>query len=147
MCSSVYVVQLVCVCVWYAIYGYGSQHDVYDAMKWFPPHNMYVYISCVGLCVHVFMNPMPSRFVCIFSDVLTYCVMLQAFICYCSYVSYLWCMCVCACVCVCVRVCVCVCVVVVIVHWHCSAQLSMFNIEKRYRNKTIIIIIIKGKLL
>ena len=31
------------------------------------------------------------------------------------------------------------CVVVVIVHWHCSAQLSMFNMEKRYRNKIIII--------
>ena len=36
------------------------------------------------------------------------------------------------------HVCVCVCVVVVIVHWHCSAQLSMFNMEKRYRNKIII---------
>ena len=35
------------------------------------------------------------------------------------------------------RVCVCVCVV----HWHCTAQLSMFNMEKRYRNKIIIIII------
>ena len=50
-----------------------------------------------------------------------------------------------ACVCVCVYVCVCVLllvvVVVVIVHWHCSAQLSMFNMEKRYRNKIIIIII------
>ena len=34
--------------------------------------------------------------------------------------------------------CACVCVV----HWHCSAQLSMFNMEKRYRNKIIIIIII-----
>ena len=33
------------------------------------------------------------------------------------------------------------CVVVVVVHWHCSAQLSMFNMEKRYRNKIIIIII------
>ena len=31
------------------------------------------------------------------------------------------------------------CVVVVIVHWHCSAQLSMFNMEKRYGNKIIII--------
>ena len=31
---------------------------------------------------------------------------------------------------------------VVIVHWHCSAQLSMFNMEKRYRNKIIIIMII-----
>ena len=45
------------------------------------------------------------------------------------------------CVCVCASVCVCVCVVVVIVHWHCSSQLSMFNVEKRYRNKIIIIII------
>ena len=35
-----------------------------------------------------------------------------------------------------VRVYMCVCVV----HWHCSAQLSMFNMEKRYRNKIIIII-------
>ena len=33
---------------------------------------------------------------------------------------------------------VCVCVV----HWHCTAQLSMFNMEKRYRNKIIIIIFI-----
>ena len=33
---------------------------------------------------------------------------------------------------------VCVCVV----HWHCTAQLSMFNMEKRFRNKIIIIIII-----
>ena len=49
-------------------------------------------------------------------------------------------MCVFVCVSVCARVCVCVCFVV-IVHWHCSAQLSMFNMEKRYRNKIIIIII------
>ena len=33
------------------------------------------------------------------------------------------------------RACICVCVV----HWHCTAQLSMFNMEKRYRNKIIII--------
>ena len=43
------------------------------------------------------------------------------------------------CVRACVLACVCVCFVV-IVHWHCSAQLSMFNMEKRYRNKIIIII-------
>ena len=60
-----------------------------------------------------------------FSDVLTYCVMLQAFICYCSSSDVYD-----------VRACVCV------IHWHCSAQLSMFNMEKRYRNKIIIIIII-----
>ena len=54
------------------------------------------------------------------------------------------CVCVCvrvrACVCVCVCVCVYVCVCVVLVHWNCSAQLSMFNMEKRYRNKIIIMI-------
>ena len=35
--------------------------------------------------------------------------------------------------------CVCVCVRVVIVHWHCSAQPSMFNMEKRYRNKSLLL--------
>ena len=35
-----------------------------------------------------------------------------------------------------VHVCVCV------VHLYCLAQLSMFNVEKHYRNKIIIIIII-----
>ena len=33
-------------------------------------------------------------------------------------------------------------VYVYVVHWHCTAQLSMFNMEKRFRNKIIIIIII-----
>ena len=46
---------------------------------------------------------------------------------------------------VCMCVCVCVVVVVVVVHWHCSAQLSLFNIEKLYRNKIIIIIIDHSK--
>ena len=36
------------------------------------------------------------------------------------------------------RASLCVCVV----HWHCTAQLSMFNMEKRFRNKIIIIIIL-----
>ena len=115
-------------------------------MLWndFPPI-ICMYISCVGLCVHVFMNLMLSWFVFFFfSDVLTYCVMLQAFICYCSYVSCLWCVCVSVCVCVCVCVHARVCVVVVIVHWHCSAQLSMFNMEKRCRNKIIIIIMLSN---
>ena len=31
---------------------------------------------------------------------------------------------------------------VCVIHWHCSAQLSMFNMEKRYRNKIITILII-----
>ena len=98
-------------------------------------NTVYMHISCVGLCVHGFMNLMPSWFACVFflffcffffSDVLAYCVMLQAFICYCSFVRCFW------------RARVYVCVV----HWHCTAQLSMFNMEKRFRNKIIIIIII-----
>ena len=61
--------------------------------------------------------------------------------CVCVCVCECVCMCACvrACVRVCVRACMCVCFVV-IVHWHCSAQLSMFNMEKRFRNKIIIII-------
>ena len=51
--------------------------------------------------------------------------MLQAFICYCSSSDVYD-----------VRARVCV------IHWHCTAQLSMFNMEKLYRNKIIIIIII-----
>ena len=43
------------------------------------------------------------------------------------------CLC-CACVRARARVCV--------IHWHCSAQLSMFNMEKRYRNKIIIILLL-----
>ena len=49
-----------------------------------------------------------------------------------AYISELVCVCVCVCVRTCVRV----------VHLHCSAQLSMFDIEKRYRNEIIIIICI-----
>ena len=106
VCSFVYVVQLgcVCVCVWYAIYGYGSRHDVYDAMKWFPPPppQLYVCIFLVWACVYMYswIRCRVDLYV-FFSDVLTYCVMLQAFICYFSYVSCLWCMCVRVCVCVC----------------------------------------------
>ena len=39
------------------------------------------------------------------------------------------CVCVCVCVCACVHVCVRVCECVCVVHLHCSAQLSMFNME------------------
>ena len=45
------------------------------------------------------------------------------------------------CVCACVRACVRACVCVYVVHWHCSAQLSMFNVEKRHRTKIITVII------
>ena len=61
----------------------------------------------------------------------------------CVLACVLACMHACACVCVracvhaCVYVCVCVSVCVCVVHLHCSAQLSMFNMERRYRNKII----------
>ena len=42
--------------------------------------------------------------------------------------------------CVCECVCVVFVVVINIIHWHCSAQLSIFNMEKRYRNKILIIV-------
>ena len=69
----------------------------------------------------------------IFSDVLTYCVMLQAFICYCSYVScYDTCMCVC--VCTCVRVCVCVLLLLLFIgivqrNWACLTWKSAIEIK------------------
>ena len=44
--------------------------------------------------------------------------------------------------CVCMCVCVCMCASACEVNLYCSAQLSMFNMEKRYRNKIIINIII-----
>ena len=65
VCSSVHVVQLVCVCVWYVIYEYGSWRDVYGAMI-FSPSMMCMHISCVHLCVLVFMNPMLSWLICVF---------------------------------------------------------------------------------
>ena len=46
------------------------------------------------------------------------------------------------CVCACVRVRACVRACVRVVHLYCSAQMTMLNMEKRYRNKIIIIIII-----
>ena len=59
-----------------------------------------------------------------------------------SLMSNVYVACVCVCVCVCVYVCVCVCVCVCVVHLYCSVQFSMFNMEKRYRSKINIIIII-----
>ena len=82
-------------------------------------HIMCMYISCVGLCVHIFMNPMLSWFVCVFLrrfNVLCYAsgfymllFLRQLFmmhVCVCVFV------CVCVCVCLLVSVCVCVCVCV-----------------------------------
>ena len=104
-----------------------AQNDFYPIM--------YMHISCVGLCVHGFMNLMPSWFVCgflfcfvwfFFSDVLTYCTMLQAFICYCSFVRCFWC----ACACVCVCVCVCVLFIGIVQrNWVCLRWKSAIEIE------------------
>ena len=51
-----------------------------------------MHISCVGLCVHGFMNRCRVDLYAVFffslSDVLAYCVMLQALICYCSFVRF-----------------------------------------------------------
>ena len=92
---------------------------------------MCMHISCVGLCVHVFMNPMPVDL---------YAFFLRRFniLCYASgfYMLLFFCQMFMMHVCVCVCVCVCV-----VIYWHCLGQLSMFNMEKRYRNKIIIIII------
>ena len=93
-----------------------------------------MHISCVGLdlCVHGFMNPMLSWFVCGFFlrrfNILCYASGFYMLLFFCQ--MFLMRARVCMCVCVCV------------VQWHYSAQLSMFNMEKRYRNKIIIIIII-----
>ena len=65
------------------------------------------------------------------------CVCVRACVRVCTCVRVCVRVCMCACVCVCVYVCVCVCVV----HLYYSAQMNMFNTEKRYRNKIIIIII------
>ena len=57
-----------------------AQNDFYPIM--------YMHISCVGLCTWI--HESDAELICMrfffFSDVLTYCVMLQAFICYCSFV-------------------------------------------------------------
>ena len=65
----------------YIIYGYGSRHDVHDTMKcccWF--FSMCMHISCVDL-----FDELTCKLYVFFLGVLTYYVMLQTFICYCSY--------------------------------------------------------------
>ena len=142
-CVCVCVCVCVYVCVWYASYGYGSRHDVYDAMKWFSPHNMYVYFLCGLVCICIHESDAELICMCFFSDVLTYCVMLQDFSCY-SYVMCLWCMCVCmcararacerACVRACARVCACMCVLLLFIdivqrNWACLAWKSAIEIK------------------
>ena len=105
---SVFPPQCVCVfLVWTCVYMYSWIRCWVD---------LYVFFS--GVLIYCYASGF-------------YCVMLQAFVCYCSYVKCLWCMRVCVCVCVCVYVCVCVSACVFVVYFHCSVQLSMFNMEKR----------------
>ena len=84
------------------------------------------------LCVpvHVFMNLMLSWLTCIFLIRFNILCCASGF-CMLLFLRQIFMMH----VCVCVRVCC-------VVHWYCSGQLSMFNMEKRNRNKIIIIIII-----
>ena len=58
-------------------------------MKLYPPHNMYVYFLCGLVCTCIHESDAELICMCFFLDILTYFVMLQASICYCSYVSCL----------------------------------------------------------
>ena len=72
-----------------------------NCSKWFLPHNVYAYFLCGLMCTWI--HESDAELICMrffvfcfcffgvfFSDVLTYCVMLQAFICYCSFVRCFW---------------------------------------------------------
>ena len=102
-----------------------------NCSKWFLPHNVYAYFLCGLMCRWI--HESDAELICMrfFLDVLTYsdivlCFRLLYAIVLSSDVFDDRAR---------ARVCVCV------VHWHCTAQLSMFNMEKRFRNKIIIIII------
>ena len=99
-----YVVQLVCVCVRVICYLWVWQPAwciwCYELI-FFPV--MWMYMSCLDLCVHVFMNPMLGWLVCVF---------LRRFnvLCYASgfymllflHQVFMLCVCVCVCECECV---------------------------------------------
>ena len=98
---------------------------------------MFMMCVCVRACVRACVRVCVCVCVCVFA-----CVCVHAYVRACVYV----------CVCVCVRVsewvseCVCVCVCVLficIVQRILTSLLSMLNMEKRYRNKISIIIMIK----
>ena len=85
---------------------------------------MCMYISCVDLCVHVFMNPMLSWFVCVFLgrfNILCYASGFYMLL----FLRQMFMMHACVCVCVCV-----------------CCSLALFSAIERYRSKIIIIIII-----
>ena len=91
----------------------------------FLPHNVYVYFLCGLIYTWIHESVAELIYMRFFSDVLTYCVMLQAFICYCSSSDVYD-----------VRARACVLFIGIV-------QLCV-NMEKRNRNKIIIIIIITG---
>ena len=67
-------------------------HFNQNCSKWFLPHNVYGYFLCGLMCTWI--HESDAELICMrfsfSSDVLTYCVMLQAFICYCSFVRCFW---------------------------------------------------------
>ena len=167
-CVCVSMVLLLCVSVWfsYCVCQYGSPtlcQYAFVSMALLVSVSMVLLLcASVWFSYCVWQNGSPtgvcqygSPTVCV-SMVLLLCVSAWISYCVCQYgsptgvcqygsstvcVSMVLLLCVCQ-LCACVCACVCVYVCVVIVHWHCSAQLSMFSMEKRSRNKIIIIIIV-----
>ena len=104
-----------------------------NCSKWFLPHNVYAYFLCGLMCTWI--HESDAELIC-----MSFFFRCFNILCYASgfytllFFRQMFLMIARA------RACVCMCVCVV--HWHCTAQLSMFDIEKRFRNKIIIIIII-----
>ena len=122
----------VCVCVWFVIYGYGSRHDVVWCYKMiFFPRNVYVYFLCglVWTCIHesdaelsCMCFSQAFNILCCASGFYMLLFLRQMFVTH---------------VCVCGYVCVCV------VHLHCSAQLSMFNMDSAIEIKSLLLLLLQ----
>ena len=106
-----------------------------NCSKWFLPHNVYAYFLCGLMCTWI--HESDAELICMrfFFFFFLRCF---SILCYASgfymllffrqmFLTRAR-----------ARVCVCV------VHWHCTAQLSMFNMEKCFRNKIIIFIMVQG---
>ena len=108
-----------------------------NCSKLFLPHNVYAYFLCGLMCTWI--HESDAELICMFFCCCFFSLRCFNILCYASgfymllFFRQMFLMRVRARA----RLCVCVCVV----HWHCTAQLIMFNMEKRYRNKIIIIII------
>ena len=118
-----------CVCdTLFMVMTAGMMHMM--LWNWFPPPPPItcMYTSCVRLYVHVFMNPMPSWFVCVFLrrfNVLCYASGFYMLLFLCQLFMMRVCVCVCGNVCVCVCVCVCACVCVCVCC--CCCSLALFS--------------------